>query len=99
MHTETNLQNAEQAPTWLKKEWANVHRLREDDVPILGFTWYSLTDQMDWDIGLREDNHTVNPVGLYDLDRHIRPVGEAYKKLIANWRPILPTEDAGWFTR
>jgi len=37
-----------------------------------GFTWYSLTDQVDWDIALRENKGTVNPLGLYDLDRQIR---------------------------
>jgi hypothetical protein len=61
-------------------------------VPILGFTWYSLTDQVDWDTALRENNGNVNPLGLYDLDRKIRPVGSAYKKLIADWRSVLPTQ-------
>ena len=61
-------------------------------MPIVGLTWYSLTDQVDWDTALREDNGRVNPLGLCDLDRNIRPVGEAYKKLIRSWRQILPTE-------
>jgi beta-glucosidase/6-phospho-beta-glucosidase/beta-galactosidase len=95
MHTETNIQDAAKAPGWLKKEWANMHRLRQDGVPILGFTWYSLTDQIDWDTALREKNNRVNPVGLYDLDRRIRPAGEAYQRLIAQWREILPTESWG----
>ncbi len=59
---------------------------------VVGFTWYSLTDQMDWDTALREDNGNVNPLGLYDLNRQIRPVGEAYKELIAGWRQVLPTQ-------
>jgi beta-glucosidase/6-phospho-beta-glucosidase/beta-galactosidase len=92
MHTETNLADVERAPGWLKKEWANVHRLKQDGVPLLGFTWYSLTDQVDWDTALREDNGIVNPLGLYDLDRKIRPVGEAYRELISEWREILPTQ-------
>ena len=92
MHTETNLQDAEGAPNWLWKEWANVHRLHQDGVPILGFTWYSLTDQVDWDTALREDAGRVNPLGLYDLDRKIRPVGEAYRRLITQWRKFLPTQ-------
>ena len=92
MHTETNLQDAERAPQWLRKEWINMHRLKLDGVPILGFTWYSLTDQVDWDTALRENAGRVNPVGLYDLNRKIRPVGEAYKQLIEQWREILPTE-------
>ena len=94
MHTETNLMDPERAPQWLRKEWANVHRLKQDGVPLLGFTWYSLTDQVDWDTALREDNGHVNPLGLYDLDRKIRPVGKAYKELIAEWREILPTQSA-----
>ncbi len=92
MHTETNLRDAERAPEWLRKEWMNMFRLREDGVPIIGFTWYSLLDQVDWDVALRVDNGTVNPLGLYDLDRKIRPVGKAYKKLIARWRDILQAD-------
>jgi len=41
---------------------------------------------------LREENNRVHPVGLFDLDRNIRPVGHAYKKLIAQWRGVLPTQ-------
>jgi len=92
MHTETNLAEPDRAPWWLWKEWSNMVRLKEDGVPIIGFTWYSLTDQMDWDTSLREDNHNVNPLGLYDLDRKIRPVGKAYKKLVEQWRDVLPVE-------
>src|SRR4051812_30145240 len=95
MHTETNIRqgpNGDEAVYWLWKEWANVLRVRNDGIPVLGFTWYSLTDQMDWDTALRENNGRVNPLGLYDLDRHIRPVGEAYRKLIADWRTVLPTQ-------
>ena len=95
MHTETNLKDAGGAVDWLKKQWANMHRLKLDGVPICGFTWYSLTDQIDWDTALREKNDRVNPVGLFDLDRKIRPVGEAYKRLIDQWREILPTESLG----
>jgi beta-glucosidase/6-phospho-beta-glucosidase/beta-galactosidase len=95
MHTETNLQDVEYAPRWLKKEWANAYRLKQDGVPLLGFTWYSLTDQVDWDTTLREDNGHVNPLGLYDLDRHIRPVGESYRELIREWRNILPAQSLG----
>jgi hypothetical protein len=68
-----------------------VLRLRNDGVPILRFTWYSLTDQVDWDTALRETNGRVNAVGLYDLDRNIRPVGKAYQKLIADRCQVLPT--------
>jgi beta-glucosidase len=95
MHTETNFDQGpkgDEAVTWLRKEWANVLRVRNDGLPIVGFTWYSLTDQVDWDSALREDNGRVNPRGLYDLDRNIRPVGEAYRELIRQWREVLPTQ-------
>jgi beta-glucosidase len=95
MHTETNLNqgpSGREAVDWLWKEWANVLRVRNDGVPIVGFTWYSLTDQIDWDTALREKNGTVNPLGLFDLDRNIRPVGTAFKTLIAQWRDVLPTQ-------
>ena len=69
-----------------------VLRVRNDGVPVVGFTWYSLTDQVDWDIALREKKGTVNPLGLYDLDRNIRRVGAAYKQLISDWRDVLPTQ-------
>ncbi len=92
MHTETNLADPELAPGWLWKEWANMMLLKRDGVPIIGFTWYSLLDQVDWDTALREDNGNVNPLGLFDLDRKIQPVGTAYKRLVEQWHEILPTE-------
>lgn len=95
MHTETNHvegPNGDEAVNWLWKEWANVLRVRNDGVPIVGFTWYSLTDQVDWDSALREENGRVNSLGLYDLDRNIRAVGTAYKHLITDWSEVLPTQ-------
>ena len=95
MHTETNTwqgPKGDEAAYWLWKEWANVLRLRNSGVPVVGFTWYSLTDQIDWETALREERGTLNPLGLFDLDRKIRPVGEAYRKLIADWNAVLPTQ-------
>lgn len=93
MHTETNFRQGHEgseAVNWLWKAWANVMLVRNEGVPIVGFTWYSLTDQVDWDTALRRQNGHVNPLGLYDLDRNIRPVGEAYRELIRSWRELLP---------
>ncbi|CAA9430079.1 MAG: dTDP-4-dehydrorhamnose reductase [uncultured Pyrinomonadaceae bacterium] len=92
MNTETNMTGGENAVNWMWKIWANIQRLRHDGVPVCGMTWYSLIDQIDWDTALREDNNRVHPVGLFDLDRQIRPVGEAYRKLIEQWSftPLLP---------
>lgn len=95
MHTETNVVQGpvgDEAVRWLRKEWANVLSIRNSGVPVVGFTWYSLTDQVDWDTALREENGRVNPLGLFDLDRQIRPVGIAYRDLIQAWGKVLPTQ-------
>jgi beta-glucosidase/6-phospho-beta-glucosidase/beta-galactosidase len=97
MHTETNLVEGPlgtEAVDWLWKQWMSVMHVRDSGIPIVGFTWYSLTDQIDWDVALREERGRVHPVGLYDLNRNPRAVGRAYKKLIADWREVLPTLSA-----
>lgn len=94
MHTETNIKMPA-CREWLLKQWANVHRLKHDGIPIVGFTWYSLLHQVDWDSALRNDAGNVNELGLYDLNRSIMPVGEAYKKLITDWKDILNEESFG----
>jgi beta-glucosidase len=91
MHTETNIKEEDGAVQWLWKEWNCMLQLREDGVPIVGYTWYSLTDQIDWHIALREEHNHVHPVGLYDLQRQPRTVGSEYKRLIKEWRNVLPT--------
>jgi beta-glucosidase/6-phospho-beta-glucosidase/beta-galactosidase len=88
MYTETNVFEADEAPTWLWKQWINVLRMRADGVPVLGFTWYSLIDQVDWDIGLAEKRGTVNECGLFDMDRKERPVGLAYRDLLKEFGQI-----------
>lgn len=94
MHTETNISEPFSVH-WLKKQWANVYRLMQDGVPIIGFTWYSLTDQVDWDSALRKDDGVVNALGLYDINRKIRPVGHEYKNLIAQWKDVIANESYG----
>ena len=96
MHTETNIQDADEAPRWLWKEFFNVRHLRELGVPVIGFTWYSLLDQVDWDSALAQNRGVVNPVGLFDLDRRPRPVSEAYREMIRQFahEPLLPNSEA-----
>jgi beta-glucosidase len=89
MHTETNLREEEGAAEWLWKQWRGLLRLRREGVKVRGFTWYSLTDQMDWDTALREDAQRVNSVGLFDLNRNIRKVGREYRQLIRDWSPLF----------
>lgn len=88
MYTETNVFDPVEAPTWLWKQWINVLRMRTDGVPVLGFTWYSLIDQVDWDIGLAEKRGHVNECGLFDMDRKERAVGLAYRDLLKEFGQI-----------
>jgi beta-glucosidase/6-phospho-beta-glucosidase/beta-galactosidase len=84
MHTETNNIGGgeDEAPAWLWRQFLGVRLLRSDGIPVLGFTWYSLHDQLDWDVGLTDERNIVNPIGLFDLDRRERPVAAAYRELI-----------------
>lgn len=95
MHTETNILEP-LSSEWLKKQWTNALQLRADGIPLLGFTWYSLIDQVDWDTALRKDNGNVNSLGLYDINRNIRAVGTLFKKIIQQWSPILDKEPYGF---
>jgi beta-glucosidase/6-phospho-beta-glucosidase/beta-galactosidase len=91
MHTETNTPDAAEAPGWLWRQWHNVQLIRRNGVPVVGFTWYSLQDQVDWANGLRTAEGNVFPVGLCDLNRDPRPVAQAYAHLVRMYsgEPLL----------
>jgi beta-glucosidase len=93
MHTETN-RAAKHAVEWLWKEWMNLLRLREDGVPIVGFTWFGLVDMKDWDTALTRTRGTVNPVGLYSLARKPRKVAREYRRMVEEYShlPISSTK-------
>lgn len=95
MHTETNTPDANEAPGWLWRQWHNVQLIRQHGVPVVGFTWYSLQDQVDWNNGLSRAVGNVFPVGLYDLNRDPRPVAQAYKHLVELFRdePLIAGAD------
>lgn len=84
MHTETN-RTTGQSVAWLWKEWMNLLRLREDGVPIIGFTWYGLIDMLDWDSVLTNPRGHVNEVGLYTLRRRPRKVAKEFARLVEDY--------------
>lgn len=94
MLTETNQVQDLDAVSWLERQWENLLRLRHEGYPVIGFTWYSLTDQVDWDIDLRAPRGRVTQNGLYDMDRRIRPVGVAYRRIIRDWSGICDGTNA-----
>ena len=83
-HCETN-RVSRYAVEWLESQWQDVLALRAAGIPVYGFTWYSLTDQIDWQHALRVEHNDLHPVGLFDLERKIRPVGEAYRRIITDY--------------
>jgi hypothetical protein len=84
MHTETN-RVSHVAVEWLWKEWMNLLRLREDGVPIVGFTWFGLLDMKDWDSAMTKVRGHTNKVGLYTLDRRPRKVAKEYKRMVESF--------------
>lgn len=80
MLTETNAldRGHGESVNWLRRSWHQACFLRDQGVPMIGFTWYSLVDQIDWDIQLREVRGNVNANGLFTLDRKPRDVAQAF---------------------
>jgi hypothetical protein len=87
-HCETN-RVSHLAVDWLNHQWSDILAMRATGIPVMGFTWYSLTDQIDWQHALRVERNDVHAVGMYDLRRRIRPVGVRYREIVAEWREIL----------
>ena len=91
MLTETNIGHAEEAPKWLWDTWHNASDLRADGFPVIGYTWYSLQNQVDWDIQLREFRGHEVANALFTLDRKPNPVAGEFNKLCKRYRdqPLL----------
>jgi len=91
-HCETNRVDRH-AVAWLDEQWRDIVHLRSIGIPVRGFTWYSLTDQVDWQHALREERNDLHPVGLFDLDRRPRAVAHRYRELVATWGAAWAQED------
>ncbi len=70
---------------------SRIERLRDDGVPVIGFTWYGLVDMVDWDSALTKPRGHVNKVGLYSLDRRPRKVAKEYQRLIEEYKHLRIT--------
>jgi beta-glucosidase/6-phospho-beta-glucosidase/beta-galactosidase len=80
MLAETNWEGTA-APAWLARTWNDALQLRDEGLPIRGYTWYGFVDHVDWDTALREENNRPNACGLVDLDRRPHAVGEQFRAL------------------
>jgi len=81
------------AATWLRGQWEDVLALRRAGVPVLGFTWDALTDRSPAAAAPSGGPAEPHSIGLLDLDRRPRSVGDAYRDLIARWGRVLDGPD------
>jgi beta-glucosidase/6-phospho-beta-glucosidase/beta-galactosidase len=69
MLTETDFSGlAEHKSLYLEYCMQEIKRLREEGVPVLGYTWWPVLDHLNWHAALFERDH-IHPVGLWELQK------------------------------
>ena len=66
----------DQGSEWLAALTTSLDTLAASGLPVRGICWYSRGDQYDWDTALMSPIGTVTEVGLFDAQRHPRPVAQ-----------------------
>ncbi|HEY7118916.1 MAG TPA: family 1 glycosylhydrolase [Tepidisphaeraceae bacterium] len=70
MLTETSIEGQPiNREIWLEETVEECRRLREEGVPMLGYFWWPMIDQVDWDGALTHRVGKVHEVGLFNLKR------------------------------
>jgi glycosyltransferase involved in cell wall biosynthesis len=54
---------------WLDRTLDDIKQLREEGIPMLGFIWWPLLDQLDWDGAMTHRIGKIHEVGLFNLHR------------------------------
>jgi beta-glucosidase/6-phospho-beta-glucosidase/beta-galactosidase len=75
---------------WLEETVEDCRRLREEGVPMLGYFWWPMVDQVDWDGALTHRVGKVHEVGLFNLkrqadgtlSRHATPLVKQYAAIV-----------------
>ncbi|HEX4123992.1 MAG TPA: glycosyltransferase, partial [Tepidisphaeraceae bacterium] len=76
---------------WLEQTIDDCRRLREEGIPLLGYFWWPLFDQVDWDGALTHRIGKIHEVGLFalrrqpdgTLARHATPLLKQFAEAIA----------------
>ena len=71
----------DQGSEWLAALTTSLDTLAASGLPVRGICWYSRGDLYDWDTALMSPIGTVTEVGLFDAQRHPRPVAQHYATL------------------
>jgi beta-glucosidase/6-phospho-beta-glucosidase/beta-galactosidase len=75
---------------WLEQTIEDCRHLREVGIPMLGYFWWPMIDQIDWDGALTHRIGKIHDVGLYNLKRdaddrltrHATPLVEQFSRII-----------------
>jgi beta-glucosidase/6-phospho-beta-glucosidase/beta-galactosidase/glycosyltransferase involved in cell wall biosynthesis len=74
---------------WLEETVGDCRRLRAEGVPMLGYFWWPMIDQVDWDGALTHRVGKIHEVGLYNLRRqtdgtlarHLTPLAKQFAEI------------------
>jgi beta-glucosidase/6-phospho-beta-glucosidase/beta-galactosidase/glycosyltransferase involved in cell wall biosynthesis len=70
MLTETSIEGKPiNREIWLDRTLDEIQQLREEGIPMLGFIWWPLLDQLDWDGAMTHRIGKIHEVGLFNLHR------------------------------
>jgi beta-glucosidase/6-phospho-beta-glucosidase/beta-galactosidase len=85
MLTETSEDGADlDRELWLEQTIADSRRLREEGVPLLGYTWWPCFDNVDWDGALLHHIGKIHKVGLFSLKRQKDGILQRSKTALAD---------------
>ena len=76
---------------WLEQTIDDCRRLREDGIPMNGYFWWPMIDQLDWDGALTHRVGKIHDVGIYNLKRqtdgtltrHATPLVKQFARFVA----------------
>ena len=72
MLTETSIEGKPiNREIWLDRTLDDIRQLREEGIPMLGFIWWPLLDQLDWDGAMTHRIGKIHEVGLFNLHRQL----------------------------
>jgi beta-glucosidase/6-phospho-beta-glucosidase/beta-galactosidase len=90
MLTETSIEGKPiNREIWLEETVEDCKRLREEGVPMMGYFWWPMVDQVDWDGALTHRVGKIHEVGLFNLKRqadgtltrHASPLVKNYREM------------------
>lgn len=76
---------------WLDETVTDCRRLRESGVPMLGYFWWPMVDQLDWDGALTHRVGKIHEVGVFTLKRqadgvlarHATPLAGQFAEIVS----------------